>query len=66
MTQDNYPEATYEEIYNGYTIYIENNADPYRGGYEYTVAEGSDELESGLVFSIEEGVKEAKVFIDSL
>ncbi|PSW19042.1 hypothetical protein C9I98_13700 [Photobacterium sanctipauli] len=66
MTEDTYPEITHEESYKGYTIYIENNADRYRGGYEYTVSDGSDELDSGLVFTVEDGISEAKAFIDSL
>ncbi|WP_163130347.1 hypothetical protein [Agarivorans sp. Alg241-V36] len=66
MIEDTYPELSFEDTYKGYTIFIENNADQYRGGYEYSIADGNSELERGLVFSLEVGIKEAKAFIDSL
>lgn len=66
MTEDTYPETTHEETYKGYAIFIENSADRYRGGYEYTVSDGDEEIESGLVFTIEDSISEARAFIDSL
>ncbi|MGF1727542.1 hypothetical protein [Photobacterium nomapromontoriensis] len=66
MTRDFYPEVTHEETYKGYTIFIENNADQYRGGYEFSVLSGDSEIETGIAFTVEDSITEAKDFIDSL
>ena len=49
-----------EEEFEGYEIYIENNPDHYRGGYEWSVSKDDETLDSDLAFSIESALAEAK------
>lgn len=49
-----------EEEFEGYEIYIENNPDHYRGGYEWAVCKDDEILDSDLAFSIESALAEAK------
>ncbi|MBT1446542.1 hypothetical protein KJI95_18770 [Shewanella sp. JM162201] len=66
MTKDYYPFISHEEEYKGYVIYVENNPDSYRGGYEYSVSDGEAIIEDGLVFDVEDALQSARSFIDSL
>lgn len=49
-----------EEKFESYEIYIENNPDHYRGGYEWSVCKDDEMLDSDLAFSIESAITEAK------
>ena len=49
-----------EEEFEGHEIYIENNPDHYRGGYEWSVCKDNVMLDSDLAFSIESALTEAK------
>jgi len=49
-----------EEEFEGCKIYIENNPDHYRGGYEWSVSKDNEMLDSGLAFSTESAITEAK------
>jgi len=49
-----------EEEFEGYEIYIEDNPDRYRGGYEWSVCKDDEMLDSDLAFSIESAISEAK------
>lgn len=55
-----------EEEFEDYEIYIENNPDHYRGGYEWSVCKDDEMLHSDLAFSIESAITEAKDFILAL
>ena len=55
-----------EEEFEGYEIYIENNPDDYRGGYEWSVCKDDEMLVSDLAFSIESGITGPKDFILAL
>lgn len=60
------PGQSYEESYLGFMIFIEPNADRYRGGFEWSVCENDMELECGLDFSVGDALSSAKKIVDSL
>lgn len=66
MTEDYYPEITLEEVYKGYSIYVEKNPDQYTGGYEYSVSDGENLLKEGLDFDVDAALQEARDYIDTL
>ncbi|WP_323813420.1 hypothetical protein [Cellvibrio sp. NN19] len=55
-----------EEEFKDYTIYIENNPDPYREGFEWSICKDNEILESNLAFTVEDAFQEAKTAIDTL
>lgn len=66
MTKEHSPSLSYEEEYKGYVIYVENNRDPYRGGYECYISDGENIINEELNCDAEGAVLSAKAFIDSL
>lgn len=49
-----------EEEFEGYEIYIENNPDIYRGGFEWCISKDEILWDSGISFNIEDAIAEAK------
>lgn len=49
----------YEEEINGFTIYIEDNPDRWRGGYSWSVCKDEVELDSGLAFDVIDALERA-------
>ena len=58
--------VTYEEEYKGYEIYIDKNADRYRGGFIWSVSKSFEELETDLNFTPESCLEDAWKFINEL
>ncbi|WP_397472437.1 hypothetical protein [Rheinheimera sp.] len=56
----------YEEEVNGFTIYIEDNPDRWRGGFSWAVCKEGVELESGLVFDVADAFDSANGAIEVL
>lgn len=52
--------GTIEESFQGYEIFIENNPDYYRSGFDWCVSIESDICDSGLAFSIEDAFIDAQ------
>lgn len=49
---DNEITLPYEEEVNGFTIYVEENPDRWRGGCSWAVCRDKVELDSGLEFDV--------------
>lgn len=49
----------YEEEIKGFTIYIEDNPDRWRGGYSWSVCKDRVEFDSGLAFDVADALKQA-------
>lgn len=49
----------YEEEINGFTIYIEDNPDRWRGGYSWSVCKGGVVWDEGLTFTIADAMQSA-------
>ena len=49
----------YEEEINGFTIYIEDNPDRWRGGYSWSVCKDEVEFDSGLEFNTADALQAA-------
>lgn len=60
---DNEITVPYEEEVNGFTIYIEDNPDRWRGGFSWSVCKDGIEFDSGLEFDVADALKQAKLFI---
>lgn len=56
---DNDITVPYEEEVNGFTIYLEDNPDRWRGGYSWSVCKGGVELDSGLAFDVADALKQS-------
>lgn len=56
---DNDISLPYEEKINGFIIYIEDNADRWRGGYSWSVCKDEVELDSGLAFDVTDALERA-------
>jgi hypothetical protein len=56
----------YEETYNGYDIFVIENPDRYRGGFEWSVCKDAVELDSGLEFIAKIAIESAHKIVDSL
>ncbi|WP_240220705.1 hypothetical protein [Rheinheimera hassiensis] len=59
---DNDISVPYEEEVNGFTIYIEDNPDRWRGGYSWSVCKDEVEFDSGLAFDVADALEQAKRF----
>lgn len=55
-----------EEEFQGCKIFIENNPDSYRGGFEWSVCKDDEMWDSGLAVTIENAVSEAQNSIAEL
>lgn len=62
---DNDITLPYEEEINGFTIYIEDNPDRWRGGYSWAICKDEVELDSGLEFSISSALQAAYSLLHS-
>lgn len=56
----------YEEEVNGFTIYIEDNPDRWRGGFSWAVCKEGVELDSGFVFDVADAFDSANAAIEVL
>lgn len=56
---DNDITVPYKEEVNGFTIYIEDNPDRWRGGYSWAVCKDEVELDSGLEFDVADTLERA-------
>lgn len=56
----------YEEEVNGFTIYVEENPDRWRGGYSWAVCKDEVEFDSGLAFDVTDAIEQAKRFMRSV
>ncbi|NGN97690.1 hypothetical protein G5S52_08405 [Grimontia sp. S25] len=56
--------AETEESYKGFTIYIDENSDGYRGGFEFCISNGTEILEQGLTADPESALSTAQKLID--
>lgn len=57
---------SHEEDFMGYTIYVEESADRYNSGFNWSVCKDEIEFESGVSFSIDYAVSDAKEAIKTL
>jgi len=55
-----------EEKFGGFDIYIENNPDHFRGGYEWSVSKDDEMLDTGLAFDVDSAINEAQESINNL
>ncbi|OEE59969.1 hypothetical protein A1OK_12845 [Enterovibrio norvegicus FF-454] len=53
-----------EEPYKGFTIYIDENPDAYRGGFEFCISNGTTILEQGLTADLESAFSTAQKWVD--
>lgn len=53
-----------EEDYKGLTIYIDENPDVFRGGFEFCISTGTEILEQGLTADPESALSSAQKWID--
>ncbi len=53
-----------EEVYKGLIIYIDENYDVYRGGFEFCISNGTEVLEQGLTADPESALSTAQKWID--
>lgn len=49
----------HEEEINGFTVYIEDNPDRWRGGYSWAVCKDGVEFDSGLAFDVADAFEQA-------
>lgn len=56
----------YEEEINGFTIYIEDNPDRWRGGFSWSVCKDGIEFDSGLAFDVADAIHSANSAIGLL
>lgn len=59
---DNDITVPYEEEVNGFTIYIEDNPDRWRGGYSWSVCKNGVELGLGLEFDVADAFEQACLY----
>lgn len=57
---------SYEEDYNGYTIYVEESADRWNPAFTWSVCKDDIEHDTGLEFTIDTAIQAAQDCIDSL
>ncbi|MEZ8141683.1 hypothetical protein [Enterovibrio sp. FF113] len=53
-----------EFVYEGFSIFVEENADQYCGGFEFTVIDASGIIKSGIAFSQQDAFNKAIRWID--
>jgi hypothetical protein len=58
--------GAHEETYNGYDIFVDENRDHNRGGYEWSVCKDETEWDSGLEFIAKSAIESAHKAVDSL
>ncbi|USH01911.1 hypothetical protein K6Q96_13695 [Grimontia kaedaensis] len=56
--------AETEEVYKGFTIYIDENPDFYRGGFEFCISTGTEIVSQGLTADPESALSTAQKWID--
>ncbi len=56
----------YEEVIDGYEIYIESNPDQWRGGVIWSVCKGDAELDCGLEFCVADALVASHQLIENL
>ncbi|KKD60772.1 hypothetical protein RN22_09295 [Grimontia sp. AD028] len=56
--------AETEEVYKGFTIYIDENPDVYRGGFEFCISNGTEIQEQGITADAELALSMAQKWVD--
>lgn len=56
----------YEELLEGYEIFVEENPDRYRGGYTWSISKEDNEIEVGVSFDFNSAISEAHARIKTL
>lgn len=57
---------SYEEEYDGYTIYVEASADQWNPGFQWSVCKNQVEFDCGISYTIEGATSDAKDSIQNL
>lgn len=57
---------SYEEEYQGYTIYVEISADRYNPAYSWSICKDDVEYDTGLSFSKDDAVADAEAAVTKL